>query len=111
MDNNYAEQAILPFTVGRKNFVLMESSNNANASAMMYSIVETAKTNQLNVYQYLECYLQRFQNIWIITISDSSTTCFPSHLKHMKSVQACIKNPNFSKYKYLYQTTIGPAEI
>ena len=57
MDNNYAEQAIRPFTVGRKNFVLMESSNGAKASAMIYSIVETANANQLNVYQYLELLL------------------------------------------------------
>lgn len=59
MDNNYAEQAIRPFTVGRKNFVLMESSNGAKASAMIYSIVETAKANQLNVYQYLELLLTK----------------------------------------------------
>ena len=53
MDNNYAEQAIRPFTIGRKNFVLIESSNGARASAMIYSLVETAKANYLNVYQYL----------------------------------------------------------
>ena len=60
MGNNYAEQAIRPFTVGRKNFVLMESSNGAKVSAMTYSIVETAKANQLNVYQYLELLLTEF---------------------------------------------------
>ena len=58
MDNNYAEQAIRPFTIGRKNFVLIESSNGARASAMLYSLVETAKANQLNVYQYLELLLK-----------------------------------------------------
>lgn len=57
MDNNYAEQAIRPFTIGRKNFVLIESSNGARASAMIYSIVETAKANYLNVYQYFELLL------------------------------------------------------
>lgn len=57
MDNNYAEQAIRPFTIGRKNFVLIESSNGARASAMIYSLVETAKTNQLNVYEYFELLL------------------------------------------------------
>jgi len=57
MDNNYAEQAIRPFTIGRKNFVLMESSNGAHASAVIYSLVETAKANNLNVYQYLELLL------------------------------------------------------
>ena len=56
-DNNYAEQAIRPFTIGRKNFVIMESDNGAKASAMLYSIVETAKSNGLNTYQYLELLL------------------------------------------------------
>lgn len=40
-----------------KNFVLIESSNGARASAMIYSLVETAKANYLNVYQYLELLL------------------------------------------------------
>ena len=56
-DNNYAEQAIRPFTIGRKNFVLMETDNGARASAMLYSIVETAKANGINTYQYLELLL------------------------------------------------------
>lgn len=57
MDNNYAEQAIRPFTIGRKNFVTIESSNGAKASAMLYSIVETAKANNLNTYKYFELLL------------------------------------------------------
>ena len=57
MDNNYAEQAIRPFTIGRKNFVLIESSNGARASAVLYSIVETAKANGINTYKYLELLL------------------------------------------------------
>ncbi len=32
-------------SLGRKNFVLIESSNGAKASAVLYSLVETAKTN------------------------------------------------------------------
>ena len=54
MDNNLAEQAIRPFTVGRKNFVLIESSNGARASAILYSLAETAKANNLNTYKYFE---------------------------------------------------------
>lgn len=57
MDNNLAEQAIRPFTLGRKNFVLIESSNGARASAAIYSLVETAKANHLNTYRYLELLL------------------------------------------------------
>lgn len=56
-DNNYAKQAIHPFTIDRKNFVLIETSNRARVSAMIYSIVETAKANCLNVYQYFELLL------------------------------------------------------
>jgi transposase len=57
MDNNYAEQAIRPFTIGRKNFVLTESSNGAKTSAMLYSLVETTKANQINTYQYFNLLL------------------------------------------------------
>ena len=57
MDNNYAEQAIRPFTISRKNCVLMESDNGANASAMIFSIAETAKANNLNTYDYFELLL------------------------------------------------------
>ena len=56
-DNNFAEQAFRPFTIGRKNFVIMESDNGAKASAMLYSLVETAKANEVNTYQYLELLL------------------------------------------------------
>ena len=54
MDNNRAEQAIRPFTLGRKNWVNMYSPNVAKASSIIYSLVETAKANDLKVYDYLE---------------------------------------------------------
>ena len=54
MDNNTAERAIRPFTLGRKNWVNIDSIRGAEASAIMYSLVETAKANGLRVYEYLE---------------------------------------------------------
>ena len=57
MDNNRAESAIRPFTLGRKNFVIIGSSNGAKASATAYSIAETAKANHLNTYKYFELLL------------------------------------------------------
>ena len=54
MDNNVAERAIRPFTLGRKNWVNMDSIRGAQASAILYSLVETAKANNLRVYEYLE---------------------------------------------------------
>lgn len=54
MDNSASERAIRPFTIGRKNWVLINSVKGAEASAVIYSLVETAKLNNLNVYRYLE---------------------------------------------------------
>lgn len=54
MDNNRAEQAIRPFTLGRKNWVNMYSTRGAQSSAVLYSLVETAKANSLNVYEYFD---------------------------------------------------------
>lgn len=58
MDNNLAEQAIRPFTLGRKNFVLINTDHGAKASAMLYSLVETAKANNLIPYKYFELLLK-----------------------------------------------------
>lgn len=53
LSNNRAENAIRPFVIGRKGWLFSDSSKGAQASAVVYSIVETAKANGLNVYQYL----------------------------------------------------------
>ena len=52
-DNNVAENAIRPFAVGRKNWLFSGSPNGAKASATIYSLIETAKANGLNPYEYL----------------------------------------------------------
>ena len=57
MDNNYAEPASRPFTIGRKNFVMIESSNGAKASTILYSLVETAKANMINTFEYFNLLL------------------------------------------------------
>lgn len=54
MDNNLAEQAIRSFTVGRKNWVTINSTDGAEASAIIYSLVKTAKTNNLNLFDYFK---------------------------------------------------------
>lgn len=57
IDNNRAERAIKPFVIGRKNWLFSQTANGANASAMLYSIVETAKANGLIPYDYISYYL------------------------------------------------------
>ena len=54
ISNNAAENAIRPFTVGRKNWLFADTPRGARASATIYSLIETAKANNLNVYTYLE---------------------------------------------------------
>ncbi|MEE0738293.1 MAG: IS66 family transposase [Lachnospiraceae bacterium] len=54
LDNNLAEQAIRPFCVGKKNWKLIDTVNGAKTSAILYSLVETAKANRLNIYQYFK---------------------------------------------------------
>ena len=63
MDNSASERAIRPFTVGRKNWVLIDSVKGAKASAAIYSIVQTAKLNNLRVYNYLEYILTEMKDI------------------------------------------------
>ena len=53
MDNNAAENAIRPFVVGRKNWLFSGTPEGAEASALFYSLIETAKANGLEPYSYL----------------------------------------------------------
>jgi transposase len=52
-DNNMAENAIRPFVVGRKNWLFAGTPEGAAASALLYSLIETAKANKLEPYAYL----------------------------------------------------------
>ena len=52
-DNNAAENAIRPFTVGRKNWLFSGSPRGVRSSAALYSMIETAKANGVEPYQYL----------------------------------------------------------
>lgn len=52
-DNNLAENAIRPFCVGRRNWLFAGTPEGAQASATIYSLIESAKANQLEPYKYL----------------------------------------------------------
>ena len=59
IDNSASERGLRTFCVGKKNWVLIDSVKGANASAVIYSLTETAKANGLNPYYYLEHLLSR----------------------------------------------------
>ena len=52
-----------PFVIGRKNWLFCNSPGGATASARLYSIIETAKANNLKIYDYL---VWLFENIHIL---------------------------------------------
>ncbi|MFT7559624.1 MAG: transposase, partial [Flavobacteriales bacterium] len=62
IDNNAAERSIRPFTIGRKNWMFAKSQAGASASANLYSLVETAKANGLNPYEYLKTIFTELPN-------------------------------------------------
>ena len=53
IDNSACERALRNFTIGRKNWVTINTIRGAQASAVIYSITETARANDLNVYYYI----------------------------------------------------------
>lgn len=59
IDNNRAERAIKPFVIGRKNWLFSNTANGAKASATLYSIIETAKTNGIMPFDYLMYLLEQ----------------------------------------------------
>ena len=63
ISNNRAERSIKPFVIGRKNFLFFNTPRGASSSAVIYSIVETAKENGLNPFPYLEYLFEKLPNI------------------------------------------------
>ena len=53
IDNNSVERAIRPFVIGRNNWIFSDTVKGVQASANLYSLIETAKLNGLEPYHYL----------------------------------------------------------
>jgi transposase len=78
-DNNAAENAIRPFVVGRKNWLFSGSPKGAHASAAIYSLIESAKANGLNPYEYL---IQVFEKLPAAKSQDDLKALLPHNYKH-----------------------------
>jgi transposase len=59
LDTNLVENAVRPFAVGRKNWLFADTVKGAEASANLYSLVETAKANGIEPWAYLELVFTR----------------------------------------------------
>lgn len=62
VSNNTAENSIRPFTVGRKNWLFSNSPKGAKASAIVYSLIETAKANDFDPERYLKYLFEKLPN-------------------------------------------------
>ena len=63
IDNNISERSIKGFVISRKNFLFCNTPNGAVASAMIYSIIETARANNLKPFDYLTYLLKTLPNV------------------------------------------------
>lgn len=84
IDNNRAERAIKPFVIGRKAWLFSKSRSGAQASAVLYSLVETAKANGLMPVDYL---MSLFEQLPLLGEGDDIDQLLPWNLKATSSGQ------------------------
>jgi transposase len=81
ISNNRAERSIKPFVIGRKNFLFANTPCGAKASAVVFSIVETAKENGLNPFEYLVYIFRNAPNWDIRNNPDNLERLLPDSFK------------------------------
>lgn len=75
VDNNTAERAIRPVVVGRKNYLFAGSDQGGTSAAIIYSLIESAKQNGLNTFEYLSDIIAKMP----ITKPEDLTKLLPYH--------------------------------
>lgn len=78
IDNSASERAIRTFCIGKKNWMFHNTANGASASAMVYSISETAKLNNLRPYYYFKYILTELPKL-----CDEQGNINPADLDHL----------------------------
>ena len=90
LDNSACERAIRPFTVGRSNWQVIDTVHGAKASAIIYSIVETAKANNLRPYDYLKHLLEEIPK----HMDEKTTDFIKPLLPWSSSIPITCRKPN-----------------
>jgi len=80
ISNNRAERSIKPFVIDRKNFLFSNTPRGAKASAVIFSIIETAKENGLNPFEYLVYIFKNAPNLNIRKDPDAFQSLLPAFL-------------------------------
>jgi len=93
-DNNAAESAIRPVALGRKNCLFAGVPKGADASAMLFSLVETAKANEIEPQAYLKFLFERFP---AAQTTEDMKALMPQHVD--KSLLPSLPKPSRAKSK------------
>ena len=72
LSNNRAERSIKPFVIDRKNFLFANTPSGARSSAVIFSLIETAKENGLDSYRYLS---------WLMSCAAGADLSQPGHVQ------------------------------
>ena len=89
IDNNASERAIKGFCIGKKNWQVIDTISGAKASVIIYSIVETAKANNLKPYEYFEYLLSVIPE----HMEDTNTSFLEKLLPWLESLPENIRKP------------------
>ena len=83
LSNNWTERNIKPFVMGRKNWLFANTPAGAQSSAVVYSLIETAKEHKLDPYRYL---------LWVLECAPvlaQQNESWAEHLLPEKAPQQC----------------------
>ena len=69
-DNNPAERAMRPVALGRKNYLFMGSASGGRAAAIAYTLIETARLNDVDPQAWLAQVLERIPDYKINRIDE-----------------------------------------
>lgn len=98
ISNNLAENAIRPFTLGRKNWLFCDTPKGAEASATVYSLVESAKANGIEPFAYLQHVLVQLPYFGKSPSHEELETLMP----WAPDIQQEYKMPNSDAYEKCY---------
>ena len=92
ISNNRAERSIKPFVIGRKNWLFSNTPKGADASAVIYSIMETAKECSLNPFEYFRYLFEKLPEE-DLTVPEN----LEKYLPYSKSIPDWCRQPEISK--------------
>ena len=91
LSNNRGERAIKPFVLSRKNFLFCKANSGAKSSATIFSIVESAKMNNIKIFDYFEYVLEELSKIYYSNGKKISVNEIQHLLPYSKELPARLK--------------------